>query len=464
MAATRLIALHAGKGKSLARTLNDRTDYAKNPEKTEKGNLVTAYGCDPITVDEEFMLQKRLYYQITGRTRRDDVIAYQIRQSFKPGEITPEEANRLGYELAMRFTKGMYSFIVATHTDRAHIHNHVVFNSTAMDGTRKFRNFHRSGIALQKISDLICLENGLSVITPAPYGERKKRTEYPKRETFRHVIRADIDGILLKRPGSYQEFLRFLEEAGYEIKTGKHLAVRGENQKHFIRLSSLGFGYTEEDILARIAGEESKGTARTVHDRPERPFNLLIDIQAKLREKGIGYEKWATVYNLKQMSKTLLFLRDHGIDSLDQLKILATEKAGKRDDLLSSVRTMEARLSEIAELKKHILNYSRTRSVYEAYRKAGYSKTFFEAHREELTLHKAAKHAFDESGLKKIPGIKELNAEYEDLLTAKKQAYAEYRQIREEAQELAIAERNITGLYEAEKKETEKEHTRGQAH
>ena len=126
MAATRLITLHANKGRTVAQSLGDRTDYAKNPEKTEKGELVTAYGCDPMTVDEEFLLQKRLYFQQTGKTQKSDVIAYQIRQSFKPGEITPEEANRLGHELAMRFTKGKFSFIVATHTDRAHIHNHIL--------------------------------------------------------------------------------------------------------------------------------------------------------------------------------------------------------------------------------------------------------------------------------------------------------------------------------------------------
>ena len=141
MAATRLIPLHAAKGHTVAQSLGDRTDYAKNPEKTEKGELVTAYGCDPFTVDEEFMLQKRQYEQSHGRQNRETVIAYQIRQSFKPGEITPEEANRLGHELAMRFTKGKYAFIVATHTDRAHIHNHIVYNSVSMDGSRKYRNF-----------------------------------------------------------------------------------------------------------------------------------------------------------------------------------------------------------------------------------------------------------------------------------------------------------------------------------
>ena len=140
MAATRLIALHQRKGQSIAHSLSERTDYAKNPEKTEKGELITAYGCDPMTADEEFMLQKRQYYHITGKEPRHDIIAYQIRQSFKPGEITTEEANRIGYELGLRFTKGNYSFIVATHTDRAHIHNHIIFNSTSMDGTRKFKN------------------------------------------------------------------------------------------------------------------------------------------------------------------------------------------------------------------------------------------------------------------------------------------------------------------------------------
>lgn len=126
MAATRLIALHVNKGKTIAQSLGDRTDYAKNPEKTEKGELVTGYECDPFTVDEEFMLSKRQYEQITGRHQQHEVIAYQIRQSFKPGEITPEEANRIGRELALRFTKGKYAFIVATHTDRVHIHNHII--------------------------------------------------------------------------------------------------------------------------------------------------------------------------------------------------------------------------------------------------------------------------------------------------------------------------------------------------
>ena len=453
MAATRLIALHANKGRTVAQSLGDRTDYAKNPEKTEKGKLVTAYGCDPMTVDEEFLLQKRLYFQQTGKTQKNDVIAYQIRQSFKPGEITPEEANRLGHELAMRFTKGKFSFIVATHTDRAHIHNHIVFNSTAMDGSRKFKNFWFSGLALQRVSDLVCLENGLSVITPTPYSEREKRTTYPKRENLRAAVCSDIDAALGRKPEDFEAFLRDMEQLGYEVKRGKNIAVKGRSQKRFIRLSSLGDGYTEVDIRAYFSKEKQRESKTPSFAKPRRSVSLLIDIQSKMQEKGAGYARWATVYNLKQMSKTLLFLRDHNIDSLDQLQALASEKSAKRDELLASIQASEKRLAEIATLKKQIINYSKTRSTYEAYRKAGYSRKFFEAHREEITLHKAAKQAFDELGVRKIPKVKELSAEYAELLSGKKAVYAEYRKIKEEAQELLIAERNVSSLYESEKKD-----------
>ena len=456
MAATRLIALHARKGQSVSSSLNDRTDYAKNPEKTEKGELVTAYCCDPMTVDEEFMLQKRLYAQKTGRARNSDVIAYQIRQSFKPGEITPEDANKLGQELALRFTKGKYSFIVATHTDRAHIHNHIVFNSTAMDGSRKFRNFYFSGLALQKISDLVCMEHNLSVIESVPYDERKKRTEFPEKTNFRDGICKKIDEILSRKPQDMNAFLEELRTAGYEIKAGAHIAVKGKDQKRFIRLSSLPDGYRESDIREILSGTRSPENRKPVKPSAEyrtRSFNLYIDIDNRVKEKGPAYERWVKLYNLQQRSKAMVFARDHKVRNLAQLSSLAEEKVKTRDELLSSIRSSEARLAEIATLRKHIINYSKTRTIYEEYRKAGYSKKFFEARREELTLHKAAKDAFDELGVKKIPKVKDLNSEYAELMASKKQAYAEYRTVRDEAQEYLIAERNLSVLYGAETQE-----------
>ena len=454
MAATRLIPMHVNKGKTIAQSLGDRTDYAKNPEKTDKGELVTGYQCDPMTVDEEFLLSKRQYEQITGRRQRHEVIAYQIRQSFKPGEITPEEANRLGQELALRFTKGKYAFIVATHTDRAHVHNHIVFNSTSIDGTRKFKNFWLSSIALQKVSDLVCLENGLSVITPKPYRERAKRTDYPRRVKNRDVLCEDIDAVLQKKPGSFEAFLQELKALDYEIKCGKHISVKGKNQVRFIRLSSLEEGYTEADLRAHVLGQqEHKPRAKRNRHTDARPFNLVIDIQSKLQNKGAGYQRWASVYNLKQMSKTLLFLRDHKIESMEQMDQLVQQQTAKRDALLSSIQQSEKRLAEIGTLKKHIINYSKTRATYEEYRKAGYSKKFLEAHREEITIHKAAKAAFDELGVKKLPRVKDLSIEYAEVLAAKKQAYAEYRLVKNDAQELLIAQQNVASLYDAERKE-----------
>ena len=456
MAATRLIPMHVNKGKTLAQSLGDRTDYAKNPEKTDKGELVTGYQCDPMTVDEEFMLSKRQYEQITGRRQRHEVIAYQIRQSFKPGEITPEEANRLGQELALRFTKGKYAFIVATHTDRAHVHNHIVFNSTSIDGTRKFKNFWLSSIALQRVSDLVCLENGLSVITPKPYRERAKRTDYPRRVKNRDVLCEDIDAVLQKKPESFEAFLQELKALDYEIKCGKHISVKGKNQARFIRLSSLEEGYTEAELRAHFLGQqEHKPREKRNYHTDVRPFNLVIDIQSKLKSKGVGYQRWASVYNLKQMSKTLLFLRDHKIENMEQLNQLVQQQTAKRDALLSSIQQSEKRLAEIGTLKKHIINYSKTRATYEEYRKAGYSKKFLEAHREEITIHKAAKAAFDELGVRKLPRVKDLSIEYAEVLAAKKQTYAEYRLAKSDAQELLIAQKNIASLYDAERKEEE---------
>ena len=466
MAATRLIPMHVNKGKTLAQSLGDRTDYAKNPEKTDKGELVTGYQCDPMTVDEEFMLSKRQYEQLTGRRQRHEVIAYQIRQSFKPGEITPEEANRLGQELALRFTKGKYAFIVATHTDRAHVHNHIVFNSTSIDGTRKFKNFWLSSIALQRVSDLVCLENGLSVITPKPYRERAKRTDYPRRVKYRDVLCEDIDAVLQKKPESFEAFLQELKALDYEIKCGKHISVKGKNQARFIRLSSLEEGYTEAELRAHFLGQqEHKPREKRNYHTDVRPFNLVIDIQSKLKSKGAGYQRWASVYNLKQMSKTLLFLRDHKIENMEQLNQLVQQQTAKRDALLSSIQQSEKRLAEIGTLKKHIINYSKTRATYEEYRKAGYSKKFLEAHREEITIHKAAKAAFDELGVRRLPRVKDLSIEYAEVLAAKKQTYAEYRLAKSDVQELLIAQQNIASLYDAERKEEEQKRRKdGQSH
>ena len=463
MAATRLIALHINKGKRVAQCLRDRTDYAQNPEKTEKGELVTAYECDPMTADQEFLLAKRQYEHITGRRQKRDVLAYQIRQSFKPGEVTPAEANAIGQELAKRFTKGKHAFIVATHTDRAHIHNHIIFNSTSLDCTRKFRNFYLSGRALAKLSDMICLEHRLSVIIPKPYRERTKY-KYPERLSVRDQIRADIDAAMRQKPQSFQELVGLLKQAGYEYQEGKHPAIRGKDQKKFIRFKSLGEGYTPEDLALVFTGQREhqprKPGKRTEQSVPK--MNLLIDIQAKLAAgKGAGYERWAKVFNLKQMAKALIFLQQNGIESLDQLNDQTSAAVQHLEELKNSIRADEARLAEIAVLRGHILNYVKTREVYQGYKASGFSRVYFESHRQALTLHKAAKETFNERNLKKLPRIRDLNTEYAQLLEQKKKTYTEYRQQKAQMQGWLTAQKIAqTMLDEKDHQEEKKQEER----
>ena len=460
LAATRLIALHKNKGKSVAACLKSRTDYAQNPDKTEQRQLVSSYKCSPLTVDEEFMLSKRQYDLVNGRRQKSDVIAYQIRQSFKPGEITAEEANKVGYELAMRFTKGKYAFLVATHTDREHIHNHIIYNSMALDCSRKFRDFLLSGLAVQRLSDLICLEHSLSVIEIKPYRERQKRVLYPPKESNRDRLCGIIDTILAKKPKDFEVFLQKLEQQGYEVKRGKHTSVKGKGQKRFIRFRTLGTGYGEDEIKAVLEGK-AKHQPHQKQPLKEQSFQLLVDIQGKMAEgKSVGYKKWATKFNLKEMSKTLLFLQEQKIGSAEELRERAAAATERYHAMGDSIKAAETRLAEIAVLKNHIINYAKTRSIYEAYRKAGYSKRFLEVNRESIALHKAAKAAFDEAGLKKLPKVKELSIEYVEFLKKKKAEYPSYRKARERMQELMKAQKNVEMFFADNRSEQEQQQTR----
>ena len=280
MATTRLMPLHIGKGRTVAEALGQTTDYVKNPEKTNGGDLVTAYQCNPSIVDQEFLFSKRQYATITGRDQKEhDVIAYHLRQSFKPGEVTPELANKIGYDLAMSLTKGKHAFIVCTHVDKQHIHSHIVFNSTALDCTRKFRNFLGSSFAVRKISDLLCLENGLSIIeNPKPsrgsYGTWLGEKPPTVRQQLEQMIDAALTGCK-----DFDSFLAALKALGVEVKRGKHLAFKIPGSKRFVRCDSLSEDYIEAAIIERISGKRIV-TPRQKQAAP----NLLIDIQVKLQQ------------------------------------------------------------------------------------------------------------------------------------------------------------------------------------
>ena len=434
MATTRIISMHRNSGKTVAQCLTDRTDYAKNPEKTKDGELITSYACDPKTVDAEFLLSKRQYLTLTGRTQGSDVIAYQIRQSFRPGEVTPEEANKLGYELAERFLKGKHAFIVATHCDRAHPHNHIIFNSTSLDCKRKFHDFLGSGKAVARLSDTICLEHKLSIIEHPKLGNNSynKWLGSKAKPSHRELLRTAIDGALEKKPADFNTLLELVAEAGYEVKrSGASITFRCDGQKQNIRLRSLGEGYAEDELRAVLAGEKTHTPHKKRAVNAPKKDTLLIDIQAKLQAgKGGGYERWAKVYNVKQMAKTVNYLREHKLLDIDELAAKTADATARFNALSAQIKAAETRMAEIAVLKTHIINYSKTRDIYTAYRKAGYSQKYLAEHEGDIILHKAAKKAFDELGVKKLPTVGSLQAEYTRLLSGKKAAYTDYRTAR----------------------------------
>ena len=258
----------------------------------------------------------------------------------------------------------------------------------------------------------------------------------------------------------FAAFLDALEQQGYEVKRGKHPSVKGKGQRRFIRFRTLGAGYTEEEIKTVLDGK-AEHQPHPKQPLPEKKFGLLVDIPTKMAEgKTSGYKKWATKFNLKEMSKTLLYLQEKKIDSADELRERAAAATERYHTLGDSIKAAEKRMGEIAVLRAHIVNYAKTRDAYAAYRKAGYSKKFLEAHREEIELHKAAKAAFDEADLKKLPKVKDLNVEYSELLSQKKAAYPEYRKAKEEMQELVRAQKNVERFFAEEKQTHETEQVR----
>ncbi len=464
MAATRIIKMHINKGKTVAQCLADRTDYALNPDKTDNGQLVTSYQCNPDTVDAEFALSKREYFQITGRTQENDIIAYQVRQSFKPSEVTPEEANEIGYEFAKRFTKGNHAFIVCTHIDKKHIHNHIIWNSTTLDCTRKFRDFWGKDKAVRMLSDIICYKHKLSVIiNPKPHGKSYNSWLGEKEHiSNRDYLKEAIDKAFEKNPKSYDEFITSLCDDGYRVVPGKHLTFSHPRQKKNIRVCSLGVGYSERDIQAGILGNKVH-SPKAKKKRYEKT-NLLSDIERMINSgKGASYENWAKKFSAKQIAKSIIFLKEHSFANYDEFAKSVKEKQKRYSELSALIKSAEKRLYEIAVLKKHIINYSKTKDIYVSYRKSGYSKKYLAEHEADILIHKAAKKAFDELKLDKLPTIKRLNSEYAELLSAKKANYAEYVKLQKEVREMLLHKQNYEYILGIEPEKNERnEHSRSQ--
>lgn len=452
MATTYFKSHHISKGETIAQSMKDRFDYGQDPDKTQDGDLIAAYECDPKTADAEFLLSKAKYKAITGREQKtdEDVLCYQIRQSFVRGEVDAETALKIGYDFAMRWTKGKHAFFVVSHIDRPHPHVHIYYNSTSLDCARKFRDFLGSARAVRRLSDRICIENGLSYIAnPKPHSKGKylhygQWAGSDKTPTFQERLKAQIDICLAEHPPDMDAFLQAMAAAGFEVKHGRGGAIsfRVERQERFTRLrsSSLGKGYAPEDILAAIEGRGAFVERRKV--------NLIVDIQSRMRAgKGPAYEQWAKVYNLKQMAAALQYLQENGLMEYEDLEQRASQAADRFHALSDTIKINEAALKTNSELKAAIVDYAKARPVFEGYKAAKYSKKYLAEHEANLSTYRAARAAMDRllNGAK-LPKMDALKAEGRELAAKKKTAYGEYQAVRKEMQEIVTVKANIDHL------------------
>lgn len=464
MATTRLMPLHNRKDRTTKNSISNIIDYVENPGKTDNGRLITCWQCEGRVADAEFLYTKEEYLRKTGRTQGDnDVIGYHLRQSFRPGEITPEEANRLGCELAKRFTKGRHAFIVCTHIDKAHIHNHIIWNSTSLDADRKFRNFWGSSRAIRRLNDTICIQNGYSIVSDPKKHSGKAYNKWlgdKKKLSHRERICLAIDDALAQNPKSFEALLELLQQAGYQVKDGKVPSLLGGEQKRYLRMDTLGEAYSPQALRAIIKGSRKHiPKAKLAEELSDAPAeNLVEQMQAKLNaDNGAGRSRFQKVADLKQLASTFIYLEENHLLDRVTLDAKVEEVSQRYSKLKSQIKGIEGQLDENQQMQKHIIDYKKTRDVYVAYKKAGYSKKFLSEHESDIIKHKAAKKFFDERGMTKWPTIKNLRAEFDDLLAKKRSLYSEYRKVDKEVRELQKTQYYVDRVLGDDAVSTEKE-------
>ena len=438
--------------KPIKSTLKKALDYIQNPDKTDGKMLVSSFGCSPETADIEFE------FTIAQALNRGNNLAHHLIQSFEPGEVDYQKAHEIGKQLADAVTKGQYEYVLTTHIDKGHVHNHIIFCSVNFVDYHKYNSNERSYYGIRNMSDRLCRENGLSVVAPQKGGKGKSYAEYIAEKTgtsWKGKLKIAVDA-LIPQVSSFEELLSRLQAAGYEIKPGKYVSCRAPGQERFTRLKTLGADYTEEAIRERIEGRRTR-TAKA--PKAERGVSLLIDIENSIKAaQSRGYEQWAKIHNLKQAAKTLNFLTEHQISQYEDLTAKIEEIQTESEKAGDALKEVEKRLADMAVLIKNVSTFQKTKPAYDTYRKARNKDRYRAAHEGTVILHEAAAKALKAAGISKLPNLTALQAEYEKLQEQKEALRADYGKLKKQVKEYDVIRQNIDSILRQPKEpEREKE-------
>ena len=442
--------------KPVKSTLSKALDYIENPDKTDGKMLISSFGCSYETADIEFG------YTLSQALDKGNNLAFHLIQSFAPGEVDYEKAHEIGKQLADAVTKGQHEYVVTTHIDKGHIHNHIIFCAVNFVDHRKYNSNKRSYYGIRNMSDKLCRENGLSVVVPGKGSKGKSYAEYQAEKTgtsWKGKLKIAVDA-LIPQVSSFEELLTRLQAAGYEIKPGKYVSCRAPGQERFTRLKTLGADYTEEAIRERIAGRRAKAAKAP---REQRGVSLLIDIENSIKAaQSKGYEQWAKIHNLKQAAKTMNFLTEHKIEQYADLVSRIEEMSAESGQAADALKDAEKRLADMAVLIKNVSTYQKTKPVYDAYRKARNREKYRAGQEQAIILHEAAARSLKAAGIAKLPNLAALQSEYEALQAQKEALYADYGKLKKKVREYDIIKQNIDSILQADRQpEREKETERG---
>ena len=417
-------------------TLKAAIDYICNPEKTDGKLLVSSYGCTAETADIEFAWTRR--HAIDKGTH----LGRHLIQAFEPGEVSPEEAHEIGMQLAKEILGGKYEFVLTTHIDKGHIHNHLIFNAVSFTDHKHYHSNKRSYHYIRRTSDRICKEHGLSVIIPGQ-AKGKSYIEHQAAQagtSYKAKLKAAIDR-LIPASADFEDLLLRLQREGYEIKRGKYVSCRASDQERFTRMKTLGVDYTEEAITARIAGRSRP--SRQPKQRNGR-ISLLVDIQNNIKaQQSAGYRRWATIENLKRIADTSNFLTEHGIGSYEELLDRCEAASASVAQLKADLRDTGAKVDELTLKMKHVATYRQLKPIYDRYKASRDKEKFLRGHESEIILFEAAARECKRLGAVPLPATERMQAEMDELNARKAVLKADLQKAQCDERDYAAIQRNV---------------------